>query len=344
MAIIMTDLGPVRLPEAPSADGGAPEWWDPDLYGDWETASPAFRQQVQAAYNQRKAAADRATRAADGGDATKAQVRAMVKAGRMSAQDAVAYLVEQLGMSPQGAAIEIGVVAGGGGGGARGRDPGLQAKTEAETEAVRARMQREIEDAAFRREVDTRNFGVSEEQRGIDNAYRDARFKYEQAKAAQDFGEAQRQFDKMQQLREAAQALNERKVTSDIALGESADRRGNLGINLQRNEQAGYVVDAEGTGLAAGTLTAAEQERRFNRNRTIAQDAIGLGEREQERRQRGLAFEAELLSRQQSRQDADLDREQRRREFEVGLQTQVASRDKPRIFTPGLVMSRAGAY
>lgn len=353
MALVMTDQGIFRVPDAPAeltGDADAGIGGPPPLppgpptptpmpshfpHGEevWANATPQ-QQQAWIRANPPKVAA--------GSNVTKAQVRLNVRRGVWSADQGVRYLMDTYKLDEDEAIAELTTTATGGGGGVRGRAPELVEGTMLDNEAKRARMQREIEDAAFRRDVDARNFGVSEEQRAIDNEIRQAQFEEAKARDRRDFAAAEKwreRADYWTGVREERAGARQR---SDIALRESADRRSNLDINLRRNDQFGEVIDAEGTGLAAGTLTASERQRRFQNTRGIAQDAIGLGEREAERRQRAAAFENQLVQQQYAREDAGLDREEQRRQFEVQMQTAAANRQRPARFTPGMVASRQG--
>lgn len=352
MAIVMTDLGPIRLPDnpaAPSGDDGAPEWWDPELFGDWETTSPALRAAYKAAYDKRAAAAARAARSADGRDNTAAEWRRAVANKEVSYEDAIKGMVETAGYTPQSAAIALAGIKPAGGGGGRGRDPGLARGTDLDNEAKARKLVYDAEDRERRMRLDERgmanddrNFGVSEEQRAIDNAIREAQFEESKARDRRDFASAEKWRERADYWTNIREERAGQKQQFDMGI-ESAQQQIRGGdFNLRRNEAMGYVVDPVGTGVDAGTPTASQRQRDFTNTRGIAQDAIGMSEREQARRERAAAFENQLVQQQQQREDAGLDREEQRRQFEARMQTEVAGRARPVRFTPGLVQSRQG--
>lgn len=220
----------------------------------------------------------------------------------------------------------------GGGGGARGRTvfPWERDAAELQNELRRKQIEtfgQDREDALRKFDL---QFGSSEEQRGIDNAYRNAQFAWQQAVKAQDFEEARRQFDLMQGLRVRAADLQDRQFGLDeqkfglqSELGYADSRRADVRTNLDRAGAFGYTLD-DSLGVAAGTQTAAEKQRLFGNTLALGDRRQQQANLEDERRQRGLELANTLALRQTEQQRAAAQDEEQKRRFDV--QTMIAGR------------------
>lgn len=232
----------------------------------------------------------------------------------------------------------------------QGRDPSAVRVDQAQADRIRQQIEMEPSRFALDEDVQRGRLGLSREELdmqrefgAIDRAMKQAQFAYDKARSERNDAEAVRQFNLMQALREKQTELEGGELQLKRDLGEAKSRVDALGANIDRNKQFGYVVDAEGTGLAAGTLTADESQRRFQNVRSV-QDAIqARGERTLDRqRQDAQATRQAGFQQQQMQMQRDQMGEQGR-QFDVGTQTQWAARQRPRVFTPsGPVISRRG--
>jgi hypothetical protein len=228
-----------------------------------------------------------------------------------------------------------------------GRDPSAAALDQAQLDRLRQQIDMEPDKFGLEQTVQLGRLDVSREELAlqrefgtIDRALRQAEFEFKKFADGRDFAAAEK-------WRAAADELARRKavVEERLASVQEADQRvRNLDVNLRRNEQAGFVVDAEGTGLEAGTLTAAERQRRFEGMRSVGQAVQAQQERQLDRQREDARFTATREDNAIQRDLQQMAVEEQRRQATVANQQAVAQRQRPSVFTPGLVVSRAGAF
>lgn len=231
--------------------------------------------------------------------------------------------------------------------GRAGRDPAAVALDQAQIDRIRQQIAMEPEKLALEAELGRGRLGMSREELAltrefgmIDRELKRLEFEWKQATDARDFARKALVEDRIN-------AINERKAVVEERLAsvqEANQRTNNLEANLKRNEQLGYVVDAEGTGVAAGTPTAKAVQQRFENVRSVGQAVQAASERQLDRRREDARYTSQREDNAIQRDLQQMQLAEQARQFEVGNQQAVASRARPRVFTPGLVVSRAGAY